>query len=171
MKLYQAKSGIFLCRLANGDEVAGFNCGDGDIDSFLKDDALEHHKRDLAIVYLLKNKEGRILGYTSLSMSAIKLENPGIEYKYPRLPSLLIGRLGVNKEEQNNGYGSLLIDIVIHIALMLKKIVGCRFVTADSYPDMVEYYKKQGFETEFSKEKRLQWEEKGRNIPMYFRLR
>lgn len=166
----EVKPGIFLHKLTPENNVSDFDCGDEDINDFLKEDSLDHHKEDLAVVYLLKNREGEILGYMSLSMSAIKLEDPGVPYRYPGLPSLLIGRLGDDKKVQCKGYGILLISIAISFALSLKKMIGCRFVTADSYPDLAEFYKKNGFETEYSEETIRQFKERGRNIPMYFRL-
>jgi hypothetical protein len=113
-------------------------------------------------------------------MSAIRIKHE--DAPYPQVPALLLGRLGVDKDARcdddgnKNYHGYTLIDACIRMASALKKIVGCRYIRVDAYPDMVDYYRKKGFETEVpdkeiqeNVEKKMRGEDH-RNILMYFRL-
>lgn len=179
--ILEVKKGVVITRLSPLNDFSSFDCGDTDINEFLKDDALPHIEKDLAVVYIIKDENNKVLAYSTLSMSTIKLKHRG-DVPYPQVPAILLGRLGVNKESKfdddgnKNYYGYELIDFCTLTAFNLKNEVGCCYLIVDSYPDMVEYYTKKGFETEKSekdirknKEKKER-ERKFRNIPMYFKL-
>jgi len=49
-------NGIVIAKLAPMDDFSSFDCGDKDINEFLKDDALDHIEKDLAVVYVIKDE-------------------------------------------------------------------------------------------------------------------
>lgn len=177
----EISEGIFLSKLKDTDIFSSFDCEDDDINEFLKEDALDHIEKDLAIVYAIKEKQNKVLAYSTLSMSTIKIKSRG-DVPYPQIPALLLGRLGVDKDSKldasgnKNYYGYTLIDYCTILSLVLKKSVGCCYLVVHAYPDMVDYYGRVGFETEETDKKinkHKNKKDKGkkfRNIPMYFRL-
>jgi predicted N-acetyltransferase YhbS len=57
-----------------------------------------------------------------------------------------IARLAVRKglENQNLGLGRAIV-VFIQVFFLLKNKTGCRFLTVDSYPGAIGFYKKVGF--------------------------
>lgn len=155
---------LLINKLTEADDVSQFDCGDEEINSFLKEDAFQHQKDDLAVTYSLKNGEiGKILGYVSLAMGALEMDEDGIS-PYPQQPAILLARLGVDKGYRGNRYGYQLIDYAVFVALGLKERVGCRYLFTEAYPERVDYYKKKGFQVCPS------GREKRKNVVMYIRL-
>ena len=64
-----------------------------------------------------------------------------------RYPSVLIGRLGVNKEFENLGYGSAVISF-IKMWFLSENKTGCRFIIVDAYNNerTLHFYQKNDFE-------------------------
>lgn len=164
----EIQPGLFLSKLQSGDDVSGFDCGHRDTNDFLKDDALEYQKQNLAVTYVLKDNAGKVIGFVSLAMGAIKTRDapivkiPGVEIH--QYPCLKMGQLGVTKDRQGRNLGELLVLTSIKLADRLSRDVGCRFVQVDSYPEKIGFYDKYGFKPLFSKIN-------GRRIiPMYLLL-
>jgi len=63
-----------------------------------------------------------------------------------QIPSLLIGRLAVQKEYQHLGLGSYLLKIIVGKALEMSKTVGIRLVVLTAYHENINWYGKRGFE-------------------------
>ncbi len=170
---------IFLTDFDKTDDFSSFDCGDKDINEFLKDDSIRHVEEDLARIYVVKDTDNKVMAFASLSTSILKIgDSPDIreDKGYGLLPAILLGRLGVDKKFLTKRYGIKLIDFCVALATNLKEYVGVRYIVLDAYPDKVDYYRKNGFETEvketkIKENKRLQkGGKKCRNIPMYFRL-
>ena len=127
-----------------------FDCGDNDLNEFLKKDSFAYQDKDIAKVYLVISSE-RVIGYFSLQNDAVKLklsERYLAEIKKPHTeyPAVKIGRLGIGQEFQRKGLGKLIISIAIGLITKVKKYSACRFITVDSYFKSVGFYKKYGFE-------------------------
>jgi GNAT superfamily N-acetyltransferase len=72
-------------------------------------------------------------------------EKPEI-LRYKNIAALKIAQLGVHHGFQGRGLGALAVGDVIGLALELSQRVGCRYVTLDAQPDLVEWYRELGFE-------------------------
>ncbi len=140
-----------IVKLSAGFDLTAFDCGDSDLNAFLKEDALTYQTESLAITYLCLNKN-QIVGYFSLSSDAIRLD---VEEKNHLLaskrrlgeyPAVKIGRLAVHKEFIKQGIGTFLVQAAIgKIASEILPEIGCRFITVDSYENAIAFYKKKGF--------------------------
>ncbi|MBI5159618.1 GNAT family N-acetyltransferase [Candidatus Micrarchaeota archaeon] len=140
-----------IVKLSSGFDLSLFDCGDGDLNSFLKDDALVYQGGSLSVTYLCLYKN-QIAGYFSLSSDAIRLELEEKEVmlepkrRLGEYPAVKIGRLAVHKNFRNRGIGTFLIKAAIgKIAGSIIKEIGCRFVTVDAYEQAIEFYEKLGF--------------------------
>lgn len=148
-------SAILLAKLSEKDDLASFDCGDEDINLFLKEDALIQQQIFLNSSILLFY-EDYLAGYCSVMADSIKLnltekEEEELQVHFSEFPAVKIGRLGVDVNYTSRGFGELLIDLVVTMAEELNNdngrdpSLGVRFVTLDAMPNRVDYYLKRGF--------------------------
>jgi GNAT superfamily N-acetyltransferase len=135
-----------------------FDCGDSDLNDFLQSDAARYQSEHLSHTRLafLKGSE-TLVGYITLLADCIILKTPekkrvlSFLRRYHQhvytFPSLKIGRLGVARTHQRGGFGKLLLQYTVGLAVRLNRElnVGCRFITVDAYPKSIPWYEKNGF--------------------------
>jgi hypothetical protein len=133
-------------------DISKFDCGDADINDFLKNDALVHQAERIAntILFVYKNQ---ILGFCSLAADAICLDldekiesipNQGSMKRYPQYPAVKLARFGrdVKYRDMNIGRDVILRWTIAHVKSLK---VAVRFLTLDAYPKRVAYYEDLGF--------------------------
>ena len=155
-----------------------FDCGDADLNDFIKREAHFYRTQLLAMPYVLteKDKIDRILAYFTLANEKIsvadfpsnsqfnkfKRENFNKEKHLRSYPSVKIGRLAIGKDLQGQGIGTHILRF-IKIYFASDNKTGCRFVTLDAYRGATEFYKRNDFDF-------LQKEDKNPTQLMYFDL-
>jgi hypothetical protein len=134
-------------------DVSGFQCGDDDLEEFLKEDAAQyqnHHISFTRVVYL-KNE---LVGYATFLTDCIVLKSGEkrklVDFHQSVLqwPALKIGRLAVTTARQKTqGIGTSILQYTIGLALRLgsESGVGCRFITVDAYPQSISWYTQKNF--------------------------
>jgi GNAT superfamily N-acetyltransferase len=147
-----------------------FDCGDGDLNEFLKSDSLNYYNGKIAVTYLLLC-DNLPVGFFCLSNDAVELK--GKEKNELRklgkaqktYPALKIGRLGIDKSRWNKGYGTFIIKHTIGFGIVHSKKAGCRYLTVDAYnKDLpIKFYSNNGF-------KKLLTDEEKPSLPMYLDL-
>ncbi len=136
--------------LNRGVSLDEFDCGDADLNEFLKKDSFAYSEKAIAKTYVALYRNNPV-GFFSICTDAIrlsadeKLDELGVEKPHADYPALKIARLGVQKEHQKCDVGSFLVKNVIGKAIALSEVVGCRFVTVDAYPKSLGFYKKCNF--------------------------
>ena len=146
-------------RLGPGDRVATFDCGDGDLNEFLINDAPLYYNVRLATTYVLEDgARGEALGYFSLAHDRISLTDFPSNSAYNRFrkqyfaqgkmfksyPALKICRLATSNQVRGLGIGTMLLDTIANSYRGDNK-AGCRFLTVDAYADAIPFYIKYGF--------------------------
>jgi len=146
--------------------ISGFDCGNADLNEFFNRDALEYARQMLARTYFFcHNISGAVVCAFSFSASSIKTADlPGSRRKkvkeyVPRekslksYPGILIGRLGVSTEFNEQGVGSQLMDVIKDFCLM-RFPDFVRFLLVDAYnePAVIGFYQKNKFTAVFSTE-------------------
>ena len=127
-----------------------FDCGDPDLNEFLKDDALKHQKERIAVTYLCFYENG-LVGYFSWLTDAIEIKGEDkrvfkkIGMNYKTYPAIKLARLAVDKTYAKSGVGSYLLKGMLEDVFSLSEQIGCRYVTVDAYQDACEFYKKHKF--------------------------
>ncbi len=92
-----------------------FHCGIEALDYYLKKQAKQDVRRFLTAVFVLQDLEKQhIAGYYTLAATAIQLTDlPDFLIrklpKYPLLPAILLGRLAIDQNYQNQGLGTFLL--------------------------------------------------------------
>ena len=165
-------------KLDDDVSVSGFDCGDADLNDFIKREAHFYRTQLLTMPYVLteKDKIDRILAYFTLANEKIsvadfpsnsqfnkfKRENFNKEKHLRSYPSVKIGRLAIGKDLQGQGIGTHILRF-IKIYFASDNKTGCRFVTLDAYRGATEFYKRNDFDF-------LQKEDKNPTQLMYFDL-
>jgi predicted GNAT family N-acyltransferase len=133
---------------------AAFRCGNEQLDRYLHDLATQDKKRNIAIPYVLVDRERKkIMGYYTLSMSGINLESlpQSLAKKLPKYPLVgvtLIGRLAVDLDCRGSGWGKLLIMDALYRSLRVSQTTGCFAVVVEAVDDKaVRFYQRFDFQT------------------------
>ncbi|MBR6295019.1 MAG: GNAT family N-acetyltransferase [Treponema sp.] len=148
-------------KFENDIPTEGFDCGDEDLNDFMKNEIQFYKNQLIAMPYVVveKGKTDRVLAYFTLSNDKIavtdfisnnqfnkfKKKNFNKEKYLRSYPSVKIGRLGISKELQGAGIGTNIIDF-IKLYFLEDNKTGCRFITVDAYNAAVPFYKKNGFD-------------------------
>lgn len=135
--------------LHEGDDRAGFQSGDPDLDRFFQRFAGQNQfKHYLGVTYVAV-EELRILGFVTVSPGQVEIEGlpPAARKKLPRypLPVLRLARLAVDQSAQKQGLGTALLRFVLQLALRMSSHYGCVGVVVDAKPGAVDFYAKYGF--------------------------
>lgn len=150
----QAKSlaKYVIANLEKKHNKNGFKCGVDALDTYLKIQAWQDIKKNVAVTYVLTvNDSDDVLGfYTLSSMGIIPGELPDeIARKLPRypiLPGALLGRLAVDKNHQDKRIGQYLLIDALKRSLSVSAQIGIVAVVVDAKDDAaVLFYKKFGF--------------------------
>lgn len=140
---------VFVEELSPDHDLFSFDCGDKDLNEFLREDALRYQEQLIAKTYVVIYLQ-KIIAFFSVMNDSLKL-NIEETMSTPRLrrlheyPAIKIGRLGVDKQYKQKGFGSFIIGYVVGLARLVNTNSACRFVTVDSYHESVPFYEKQGF--------------------------
>ncbi len=162
----------------NDISIGDFDCGDEDLNDFIKNEVHFYRNQLLAMPYVLtkKNRIDKILAYFTLANDKIavtdfpsnsqfnkfKRDNFNKEKYLRSYPSVKIGRFAISKEFQGQGIGYHLLRF-IKMYFRVDNKTGCRFITLDAYRGATDFYKKNGFQF-------LQAEDRNPTQLMYFDL-
>ena len=149
---------IQVHRLSHIHDTSNFDCGDNDINDFLKEDALKWQDKRLAVTRIFVYNE-EIIGFFCSSADSLKLktkerkeESKLHEKRIREIPAIKIGRLGRSIKYKNYCLGIFILEWAIGYVLEISKQTGVRFVTVDAYPRKTEWYEKIGFKRNLHKD-------------------
>lgn len=129
-----------------------FSCGNAALDHYLKIQANQDIKRNIAITYVLTQQNSKhICGFYTISSIGIfpgELPHELIKKlpKYPILPGILLGRLAVTQSMQNKKIGALLLIDALKRSLAVSHQIGIIAIIVDAKDAIaVRFYKHFGF--------------------------
>jgi len=148
--------------LTDNHTIKPFDCEDDDLNDFLFNEAILYKEQMLATTFLIENEE-RTLGYYSILSDAFRVEEinftsksqykkfvggllPHLKRHLKNIPSLKIGRLGVDKTYKGKGLGRILLEGIIANCIALNKKQACRLITVDAYRQAFPFYERFGFQ-------------------------
>lgn len=147
-------------RLNIGDTVVAFDCGDGDLNDFLLNEASLYRNALLSVTYVVEGKETKeVLAYFSLSNDKVSISDFESKSDFNRFrkhkfvnekrlrsyPAIKIGRLAISKNAQRQSIGTYLLEFIEDYFIVDNKS-GCRFVTVDAYMDAISFYVKNNYQ-------------------------
>lgn len=150
------------------NDLAGFSCGDKDLDEFFTNDCFDFTKQLLGKTYCYRlNKDPhKVVCAFTLANAGVRVSDlpnsrkKKIEAAIPHVktlkdyPAVLVARLGVSQEFRSLHIGSDILDFIKIWFLEPYNKTGCRFVIVDAYnePATMAFYEQNGFKTVFSTE-------------------
>lgn len=149
-----------IVRLSPNTHIGDFDCGAGDLNDFLRDDALHYLQQLLAVTYLLMDQD-QIIAFFSVSNDMLKYDPNSaaikriwrqLTHKIPHekwrrsYPAVKLGRFGVTHTMQSKGLGTEILDW-IKMSFVTKNKTGCRFITVDANnnPRTLKFYQDNEF--------------------------
>ncbi len=130
-----------------------FSCGKDLLDNYLWRQAKQDVKRKLSACFVLIDTEvDRISGYYTLSSNSISNELIPDSYRknlpksYSSIPTILLGRLAIDKEFQGKGIGKILLIDSLKRCSDTTDSIGAFAVIVDPIDEDAErFYNKYGF--------------------------
>jgi GNAT superfamily N-acetyltransferase len=128
-------------------DLSMFDCGHQDLNDFIKHDCPVHAGQKISITKLAQYAD-EVVGYITLLADSITLHQDEVgDFPFKQIPALKIGRLGIATKYQGQGIGTALMKYAVGVAFRMNDElgVGCRFLTVDSDPKAVGFYRNLGF--------------------------
>ena len=128
-----------------------FDCGDDEVNRFLREQALQDHEKDMSRTMVLIDDEAdqaRIIGYHTLAMWQVPQEDiPQDKPKIKRsIPVILLGQLGVDKAFHGRGFGELLLMDAQARADEVSRRTGIRAMMLDARNErLARWYEQHDF--------------------------
>jgi len=141
--------GLRLERLDSHHDLAAFDSGNEDLDSWLSRHALAAQQMDSARTFVL-TRSSRVCGYFSLTMgSVLRADAPAkLVRGLPAYPvgMVLLARLAVDRRDQRKGLGAHLLAEALRKAIAAGEAAAARLVVVDAIDEgAVTFYKRHGF--------------------------
>ena len=119
---------------------AGFDCGVGRLNDFLKLSAKKQQKADMTRVYVaVEPGETNVLGYHAITVGAMNvaelIEPPKGTPNHGDIPVLFLGQVAVDRQVQGLSIGGLLMHHVFSKACVIADEAGCHAVLLDVMSD------------------------------------
>lgn len=130
-----------------------FSCGKDLLDNYFWTQAKQDVKRKLSACFVLvDNETDKISGYYTLSSCSISNDLIPETFKkklpksYLSIPTVLLGRLAIDKDSQGKGFGKLLLIDSLKRCYETSKSIGTFAVIVDPLDTEAEkFYEKYGF--------------------------
>jgi predicted GNAT family N-acyltransferase len=146
-----AKPTLIIEPLGVNHDRAAFSCGIAPLDGYLKTQAGQDMKKNLAAVYVATPDGKTIAGYYTLSAYSVSLDSiPGEIAKklttMPEVPSTLIGRLARSDAFPKQGIGEILLTNALKRSWENSKHIASWAVIVDAKDaNAAAFYKKYSF--------------------------
>ena len=151
MEEQPSKPKLYIQPLGASHDRAAFSCGVPPLDKYLKIQANQDMKKNLAAVYVLTPDGKTIAGYYALSAYSVRLDKIPQEIaqkltRMPEVPATLVGRLARSNAFRGQGVGEILLTDALKRSLANSKHVASWTVMVDAKDaNAVAFYKKYGF--------------------------
>ena len=140
-----------VSELSGRHDRASFDCGNPELNNYLRQIAGQHIRKSLARVYVACEEDdpGRIVAYYSLNGCELKADELPDPYrkKYPgRIPAVRLGRLAVAGVNQGKGVGEQMLFHAMWNVGQVDAIIGAVLRLVDAKDEAAKrFYLKYGF--------------------------
>ncbi|AOC94604.1 hypothetical protein BB050_01477 [Flavobacterium anhuiense] len=140
--------------LKKDHEKKTFNCGNELLDTYLHKQSGQDARKNLSVCYVLTDKdidEKKVLGYYTLSNNSVPWDDwpEELAKKIPKsyaIPTVLLGRLAVDLNEQGKDFGEILLYSALKKCFESSKQIGIAGVIVDPIDaKAVTFYERYGF--------------------------
>ena len=145
-----------LAKLTPSHDISQFDCGDNDLNEFLRDNALNFTEKRIANTYVLEDN-GRIAAYFCLLNDKVsqqessnnkwkKLKKGFPEGKqFSSYPAIKIGRFAISSDYRGLNLGTILMDKIKKMLNSNSYFSAFRYLTVDAYLSAIGFYEKNNF--------------------------
>jgi len=141
-------------RLEANDQTQEFDCGDAQLNEFLRKYAGQTQRRMFGATHVavsLHDYPNKVIGYFTLANTSIPRDGlPDSLLKkvphYQNLPAFLLARLAVDKTLQGKRIGELLISKCFEHCIAISTCSGGRYLIADAKDSAVTWYERFNFQ-------------------------
>lgn len=140
-----------IVRLSAAHDRTNFASGDGPLDKFLKEQAVQAMRDRVCAVFVATpvNDPAQVVGYYTLSPATLPAQGVPEELRaklprYPELPAALLGRLAVDTAYAGRGLGALLVANALRRTEAQREL-PVMFLVVDAYPQARGFYQNLGF--------------------------
>lgn len=138
---------IIIERLSPHHDRHDFDCGVAELNSYLQKYSGQHERKGIGRTYVaIRDGEMRVLGYYTISSSAVAFDV--VPENLPRhpVPVALMGRLAVDNDARGQRLGETLLIHALRSAFRAARIVGVYAVVVDAIDESAKsFYLKYGF--------------------------
>lgn len=144
---------LVIEKLNKNHKKSDFDCEIALLNNYIQRQAKQDVNRDLSACYVLNEiNEKRVLGYYTLSGNSFDRSEFPTEIiqklppSYSNLPTILLGRLAIDKKEKGKGFGAILLMDALKRCVDISKSLGVLAVIVDPFDEnAIHFYKKYGF--------------------------
>ena len=128
-----------------------FNCGQDDLNKFIKQYASQHQKSGTSKTYVdIDDDTQQVRGFYCLSSTSIGFDGVDavLTQRLPRypLPCVVIGRFAVDQTAQGRGIGKVLLAHALKQVSKVAQIIGVNFIVIHAKDQKaMEFYQRFGF--------------------------
>ncbi|MEQ8471389.1 MAG: GNAT family N-acetyltransferase [Marinoscillum sp.] len=130
-----------------------FDCGHSMLNNYIQQQAKQDVKRVLSACFVLSDRlNQKVIGYYTLSSNPIPKDDfpdhliKKMPPSYVNLPTILLGRLAIDKDFKGNGYGGLILIDALNRCVEISQNLGTLAVVVDSIDsNATNFYDKYGF--------------------------
>lgn len=123
--------------------IKDFDCGEDNINNFLKNEGFNQEKDKITKIYIIHIKK-RVIAYSAIFCSHYYFQLLDQKKEF-RIPGICLGQLGVDLNYQKKGVGKILISHCISLANKIGTYAACRILYCESIDKAVGYYQKNYF--------------------------
>ena len=119
-----------------------FTCVNKSLDTYLKRDAYYEHIMKFTNTKIV-TIEGRIIAYFTIEFKNIEIKEEDFIETYP---SIHLKCLAIDKEYENKGIGTYLLQYITVQSMEIAKFIGCRCLLINALADKASWYEDRGFQ-------------------------
>lgn len=136
-------------RLTGDHDLSRFDCGDEDLNDWLRRCALDLDARNVTRTYVfVPDGRSQVCGYFSLMPDRIAASDlsSGLAGGVDAVPAILVAKLALDRSLHGRGHGGDLVVEAVRWALAGIEAVGGRLIVVDAArQDLVAFYQQYGF--------------------------
>ncbi|MCW5695266.1 MAG: GNAT family N-acetyltransferase [Bauldia sp.] len=135
--------------LAAHHNRASFECGIEPLDRYLKVQAGQDARKNIAAPFVLALPGGEVIGYYTLSSTSVTPGELPAEVirrlpRYPQIPATLLGRLAVDRRYQGRGHGRFLLADALYRAVR-SEIASFAVIVDAKGEEARRFYQRESF--------------------------
>ena len=141
-----------IVQLEKKYDKSNFDCGYVLLDGYIKTQARQDVDRDLSACFVLIDDTDLIKGYYTLSANSIKRDSfpenlsKKLPPSYQDIPTVLLGRLAIDKSLQGQGYGEIMLIDALKRCYEISESLGTLAIVVDPIDEKAQrFYERYGF--------------------------